>query len=74
MSLSAHIDNSGKNILILGKSPTQGLNDTTLIVKTQNSINSTRPNIKFCLSLACIIMTATAFYLSMLQKYINSKQ
>ena len=30
MSSSVHIDNKGKDILILGKGPTQGLNNTTL--------------------------------------------
>ena len=30
MSSSAHIDNQGKDILVLGKGPTQGLDDTTL--------------------------------------------
>ena len=50
MSLSVHIDNKGKNILILGKGPTQGLNHT-LAAETQYSINFTRPGIKSCLSL-----------------------
>ena len=30
MSSSAHVDNKGKDILILGKVPTQGLDGTTL--------------------------------------------
>ena len=51
MSLSIHIDNKGKYSLILGKGPTQGLNDTTLIVKVQYSINFSRLAIKFCLKL-----------------------
>ena len=51
MSSSVHIDNKGKDILILGKCPTQGLDDTTLTAETQYSINFIRPNIKFCLSL-----------------------
>ena len=50
MSLSVHIDNKGKNILILGKGPTQGLNHT-LTAETQYLVNFTRPGIKFCLSL-----------------------
>ena len=33
MSSSVHIDNKGKDILILGKGPTQGLHDTTLTVE-----------------------------------------
>ena len=51
MSLSIHIDNKGKYSLILGKGPTQGLNDTTLIVKVQYSINFSRLAIKLCLKL-----------------------
>ena len=50
MSSSAHIDNKGKDILILGKRITQGLNHT-LAAEAQCSINFTRPGIKFCFSL-----------------------
>ena len=50
MSSSVHINNKIKDILILGKGPTQGLNHT-LAAETQYSINFTRPGIKFCLSL-----------------------
>ena len=39
MTLSVHIDNKGKDISILGKGPTQGLNDTTLTTEAQYSIN-----------------------------------
>ena len=46
-----HIDNKGKDILILGKGITQGLNNTTLAAETLYSINFTRQGIKFCLSL-----------------------
>ena len=34
-SSSVHIDNKGKDILILGERPTQGLNDTTLTTEAQ---------------------------------------
>ena len=51
VSSSLHIDNNGKDILILGKVPTQGLDHTTLTSETQYSINFARPGIKFCLSL-----------------------
>ena len=34
-SSSVHIDNKGKDILILGERPTQGLNDTTLAAEAQ---------------------------------------
>ena len=50
MSSSVHIDNRGKDIVILGKGPTQGLNHT-LTGDTQYSINFTRPGITFRLSL-----------------------
>ena len=51
MSSSVHIDNKGKHILILGKGPTQELNNTTLTAETQYSVNITRPGMKFYLSL-----------------------
>ena len=35
MSSSVHIDNKGKDILILGKGPTQGLDNTALTAETQ---------------------------------------
>ena len=50
MSSYAYIDNKGKDILILGKRPTQGLNHT-LTAETQYLINFTKPDIKFCFSL-----------------------
>ena len=53
MSSSVHIDDKGKDILILGKGSTQGINNTTLTAETQYSINFTRPDIKFCLSMHC---------------------
>ena len=37
-----------KDILILGKGPTQGLDDTKLTVKAQYSINFSKSNRKFC--------------------------
>ena len=40
MSSSAHIDNKGKNILILGTGPTQGL-EHTLTAEKMYSINFT---------------------------------
>ena len=35
LSSSVHIDNKGKDILILGLGPTQGLDDTTLTAEAQ---------------------------------------
>ena len=51
MSLSVHIDNKNKEILIFGEGSTQGLDDSTLTVETQHSINFSRLKIKICLRL-----------------------
>ena len=50
MSSSTKIDNRKKDILILGKGPTQGL-EHTLTAEKLYSINFTKENTKFCLSL-----------------------
>ena len=50
MSSSVHIDNKGKDILILVKGPTQGLS-RILTAETHYSINFTRRGINSCLSL-----------------------
>ena len=42
MSSSVHIDNKKKDILILGKGTTQGLDDTSLTAEAQYSINFSR--------------------------------
>ena len=44
---SVHIDKKGKNILILGTGPTQGL-ENTLTAEKMYSINFTVTNKKFC--------------------------
>ena len=46
MSSTVHIDKKNRDILIIGKGPTQGLDDTT-----KYSMNFSRSNKKFCLSL-----------------------
>ena len=51
MSLSVHIVNKKKYILILGTGPTQRLDDTTLWTEAQYSINLSRSKRKFYLSL-----------------------
>ena len=51
MSSSAHVDNKEKDILILGKGTTQGLDDTALTTGKKFSINFTGTRKKFCLSL-----------------------
>ena len=50
MSLSVHIDNEKKDILILGKGPTQGI-EHTLTAEKLYSINFTKRKTKFCFSL-----------------------
>ena len=51
MSSSVHIDNKGKDILILGEGPTQGLDDTTLTAETNYPIIFTQSGKIFVLSL-----------------------
>ena len=51
MSLSRHIDNNKKGILILGLGPTQGLDDTTLTAEAQYLNHFSRSNRKLRLSL-----------------------
>ena len=50
MSSSAQIDNKGKDILVLGKGSTQGL-EHTLTAEKMYSINFSLTKKKFCLSL-----------------------
>ena len=50
MSSYIHIDNKKKDILVLGKVPTQGL-ESTLTAEKMYSINFTVTKKKFCLSL-----------------------
>ena len=50
MSSYIHIDNNKKDILILGKGPTQGL-EHTLTAEKMYTINFTVTKKKFCLSL-----------------------
>ena len=50
MSSSAHINKKKKDILVLGKGPTQGL-EHTLTTEKMHSINFTVTGEKVCLSL-----------------------
>ena len=50
MSSSIHIDNKKKDILVLGRGPTQGL-ESTLTAEKMYSINFTVTTKEFCLSL-----------------------
>ena len=68
MSSSAHIDNKKKDILVLGKVSTQGL-EHTLTAEKIYPINYTVANKKFSLSLHT--MDQIVIYLLMLQKFTN---
>ena len=71
MSSPAHIDNKKKDILILGKGPTQGL-EHTLTAEKMYSINFTVTKKKFCLSLH---YNGTNSYLFVIvHKLLNLKQ
>ena len=71
MDSSTNLDNKGKDILILGKGPTQGLGEHSLSGEKMYSINFIKVNTKFCLS--CIVMEITVIYLLMIQKLLNFK-
>ena len=49
MNSSIHIENKGKDILILGIGPTQGLAENSLAAEKMYSINFTGTKKKFCL-------------------------
>ena len=51
MSSSVHIDHEGRDILILGKGPTQGLGDSPLTAEAIYPINFSQPNKRLVLSL-----------------------
>ena len=51
MSSSVPVDNKGKDILILGKGPTQGLGEHSLTAEKMYSVNFTDHRKKCCLSL-----------------------
>ena len=71
MSSSAHVDNKGKYILILGTGPTQGLGEHSLTAEKMYLINFTdhKKNVVW----ACIIMWQTVIYLLMAQKLLTLK-
>ena len=51
MSSSVHANSKVNNVLVLGKSVIQGINDTTTDAEKMNSTNFTVDNKRFCLSL-----------------------
>ena len=68
MSSSVDVGNKKKNISILGIVPTKVLDDTTLTAEAQYSINFSRSNRKFCLSMhyngsnSVLFVNATKIY------------
>ena len=50
-SSSAQVDNIKKNLLVLGKGPTAGLDDTTIRAEAKYYINTFRSRTKICSSL-----------------------
>ena len=68
MSSSTKIDNKKKDILILGKGPTQGL-EHTLTAEKMCSINFTNHIKNF--AYVCITIEKIVTYLLMVQKFIN---
>ena len=58
-SLSNHFDNKKEVILVIDKSPTQGIDDTAITTDVEFSINFSRSQRKFCLSL--YLMEAKVF-------------
>ena len=63
MRSSPHVDNKGKDILMLGIGPTQGLEEHSLTAEKMYSINFTVTKKKFCL-----IMEEIVIYLLMVKK------
>ena len=53
MSSSVHVDNKGRDILVLGEVPTQGLDDMTLTAEAKYPINFKQSGKIFVLSLHC---------------------
>ena len=51
MSSSVHANNKTKSILVLGEGIAEGIDDGTLTAEKKYSINFTKSNTKFCLSL-----------------------
>ena len=68
MNSSVHIDNKGKDILVLCEEPTQGLDDTTIKTEATYLINFTQPNKRFGSSLhyngsnSFLLVNATKIY------------
>ena len=76
MNSSVDVDNKGKDILILGEGPTQGLDDTTLKAEAKYPINFTQSGRRFVLSLhyngsnSFLFVNATKVYQFKAQKSV----
>ena len=79
MSSYVHVDNKGKDILILGEGPTQGLDDTTLTAEVKYPINFTQSGKRFVLSLhyngsnSLLFVNATKVYQFKAKKLRNKR-
>ena len=73
MSSSTKIDNKGKDVLILGKGPMQGLGKHSLSAEKMYSINITKVNTKFCLSLHYNGANSYLF-VPLVQRFVSLKQ
>ena len=51
MSSSLHVDNTGKDIFILGEGSTQGSDDTTITAETKYPINFAQSRKRFVINL-----------------------
>ena len=82
MNSFVHVDNKGKDVLILGEGPTQGLDDTKSTAKAKYPINFTQSRKRFVTQLrkrffkqsrnqVYTIKKATVFCLLMLQKTLQ---
>ena len=77
MSSSVYADNNGKDILILGEGPTQGLDYATLTAEAKYPITFTQSGKRFVYTIkrkVYTIMEGIVSCLLMLQNYISSKQ
>ena len=72
MSSSVHVDNKEKEILIIGKGPTQELGEQSLTAEKICSFNFTDNGDKYCLSL--LYNGANSYFLLMVKKLLNLKQ
>ena len=69
MTSSVHIDNKGRDTVILGEGPTQEKDDTTLTAEAKYAINFTQLQKRFY-----AIMEVTVSYLLIIQKYISQSK